>query len=374
MLPLLMFGRGVVPLSAPTNLAAPATSTATVGTSWTNGDASAQTELYRDGVLRATKSPGTTSHSDTTEQGVEYAYQVRHVKAGGRYSGRSAVVYGSSVPPTIGNLIGDTLGTQPSLSWDKTSEVSVVRVYRDGVLRTTLAAGTTSFLDDALPDGEYDYSVRNFNGVNESAPGTTVTVEVTENPDLTAPTGFSVTTPFTDVAQLAWTDGAAETVEIYRGLAPNPTDLLTTVGAGVEAYEDTGRAAGTHYFYRIRHVDGEAFSAYAAGDATTPEPELVITGLSPDEGTDQITATWTLGAKPKDGYVTMHGWSDTEANSAAADPTPITSPQAFTPGYDIIGSGTHFVTFTLDLAVRNAGGTVVATEQAQTEFKIDEGA
>jgi len=70
-------------LGAPSNLAARVVSDTRVDLSWTNADGAAQTEVFRNGALVATKEPGTASHQDTgLSRGADYSYVVRHVRSG----------------------------------------------------------------------------------------------------------------------------------------------------------------------------------------------------------------------------------------------------------------------------------------------------
>lgn len=76
------------PLTDPSGFTATATHSDRNALSWTNGDATAQTEIYRGTspnptTLIATKSAGVTSHNDDgLNQTTLYYYRIRHVKGG----------------------------------------------------------------------------------------------------------------------------------------------------------------------------------------------------------------------------------------------------------------------------------------------------
>jgi hypothetical protein len=74
------------PLTAPSGFTATATFSDRVALAWTNGDATAQTEVYRGSspsptTLVATRAAGTNSYNDDElAQGTLYYYRIRHVK------------------------------------------------------------------------------------------------------------------------------------------------------------------------------------------------------------------------------------------------------------------------------------------------------
>lgn len=70
-------------LPAPMGLVTTIVSDTRVDLSWTNADPTAQTQVYRDGAVVATKGGGVTTHQDTgLTRATSYTYVVRHVKNG----------------------------------------------------------------------------------------------------------------------------------------------------------------------------------------------------------------------------------------------------------------------------------------------------
>lgn len=64
---------------APTSLSATAVSTSQINLAWTNTDASAETRIYRGGVLLTTVAAGVTTYQNTSlTAGTNYVYTVRH--------------------------------------------------------------------------------------------------------------------------------------------------------------------------------------------------------------------------------------------------------------------------------------------------------
>jgi hypothetical protein len=134
---------------------------------------------------------------------------------------------------------------------------------------------------------------------------------------LADPSGLTLTNPFSDRVGISWTNGdVTASTEIYRGTAPNPTSLLTTRAAGVSSYNDDTAAAGTLYYYRIRHVKSPQVSGYVEDDVTTTTPSF--TGLTlTDVGSGFIQLAWTVTNPPISTRVDLDGWSDTEGYAAA---------------------------------------------------------
>ena len=115
---------------------------------------------------------------------------------------------------------------------------------------------------------------------------------------LGAPTGLAATAASASSITLTWTDNAsAETAQVLQ----RSTDAAFTapvsipLGANVESYSDTGRSAGTTYWYRVRAVDASDDSAWSAtASATTPSapaPASYATVVA----ADRPVGWWRLG-------------------------------------------------------------------------------
>ena len=179
------FGRGrritavLGPTSAPSSLTATTVSTTQITLNWTNGDAGAQTQIYRGGVLVTTIAIGVTTYADTgVTANVLYDYYIRHIK-NNITSVNSSTVSGVTRPNPPSNLYASVISqTQINLSWSNTYS-SQTRIYRGGVLITTVSAGVSTYSDTGLSaETTYSYSIAHFNGLAEStyvnASGTTL--------------------------------------------------------------------------------------------------------------------------------------------------------------------------------------------------------
>jgi len=179
------FGRGrritavLGPTSAPTSLTATTVSTTQITLNWTNGDAGAQTQIYRGGVLVTTIAIGVTTYSDTGLQPTTlYDYYIKHIK-NSITSANSSTVNGYTKPnPPTGFYTTVVSQTQITLSWSNTYSMQT-RIYRGGVLITTVSAGVSTYSDTGLSaETTYSYNIAHFNNNAEStyqnASGTTL--------------------------------------------------------------------------------------------------------------------------------------------------------------------------------------------------------
>lgn len=326
----------LAPLPFPT-----AVSVAVVGSSlrvsWTNADATATTRIYRDGVSIGTVAAGVTQFTNSgVTPATLYLYQVRHEKSGRVPSPRTATVNGTLgvVPPT--GLVYAFNVDDVVLDWTITVPSAQTRIYRDGVLVGTVGAGVSSFADADVPNGDYVYDVRHWDGTNLSGPSNTVDVTMAYFPPINAPTGLSHTTPFTDRASLSWTNTESVETRIYRGGV-----LITTVAAGVTTYNDDSVSPGSTYNYTVRHWNGGVESL----DSNTTSPTMptaswsMIPEVTLNEALDQVVLTFGGAAVPRGVTYGLVDWSDSEGHSSGGPVYPITSPYAITPGDDILPPG-----------------------------------
>jgi concanavalin A-like lectin/glucanase superfamily protein/List-Bact-rpt repeat protein/fibronectin type III domain protein len=88
-----------------------------------------------------------------------------------------------------------------------------------------------------------------------------------------APTALQATPTSQSQVNLAWTDNASNETgfEIERSTSGSggPFSPLSTVGANIASFNDTGLSAGTEYCYRVRAVNGTGVSSYAGPACAT---------------------------------------------------------------------------------------------------------
>jgi hypothetical protein len=128
-----------------------------------------------------------------------------------------------------------------------------------------------------------------------------------------APTALGAEAVSSSQINLAWTDNANNEdgfkIERCTGSCSSGNDFaqIATVGPNVTTYPNTGLAANTTYFYRVRAYNSVGDSSYSnTVSATTPEtPALPAppTNLTASAvSSTQITLSWTDNSTNEDGF------------------------------------------------------------------------
>ena len=125
-----------------------------------------------------------------------------------------------------------------------------------------------------------------------------------------APSSLSATTISASQINLAWTDNAdnEDGFKIERKTGAGGTYAeVGSVNAGVTSFANTGLAASTEYFYRVRAFNGSGNSSYSnEANATTqsaPAPPNAPSGLTATAiSASQINLAWTDNASNEDGF------------------------------------------------------------------------
>ena len=175
-------------------------------------------------------------------------------------------------------------------------------------------AGVTAYADAGLAAGTtYRYRVRAFNGSGDSnysdeAAATTAGSGASGKP--VAPSALTATAASGAQINLAWSDNSTneDGFKLYRSTDDVSFSRIATLGAGVTAYADGGRAASTTYYYRVLAYNAAGNSAYSnTASATTWPPatsppsaptNLIASAVSGAE----ISLTWTDNANSEDGF------------------------------------------------------------------------
>jgi fibronectin type 3 domain-containing protein len=303
-------------VAAPSNLVATAISSGQINLTWADNTTAAT--AYE--VLRSTTGTGgwsvivnnlastATSYSDARglSAGTTSYYEVvalNHTTP----SGPSNVASAATWPATPGNLAGagtynaaDPNHGAINLSWqDNATNETSYSVERSTNNKTwgviaTLAASSTSYGDTGLtPGATYYYRVRCFNGPTASA--YTSAIRVVAAPTAPAqPTGLSVRAVSASQISLTWQDNAINetSYSVERSTNNKTWSVIATLAANSTGYADTGLAASTTYYYRVRAFDGTLASTYtSAARASTPAagPALILAPGSDDVGSGVTT-------------------------------------------------------------------------------------
>lgn len=197
--------------------------------------------------------------------------------------------------------------TRVDLAWtDNSTDESEFRVERsteggDWTPIHTSAPDATSFSDaTATPETSYRYRARACRMAMCSAPGNIANATTGIAPP-GAPSALHATTISTSQIDLSWAagTGAVDEYRIERRIGSTGSFAdHDTVAAGSLAYQDTGLAANTQYFYRIEACNTGGCSAFSSTvQATTlPDPPGAPSGLQaePVDGSPTtIDLQWT---------------------------------------------------------------------------------
>ncbi len=176
-------------------------------------------------------------------------------------------------------------------------------------------------------------------GQAKTVPGATVRIRLTSDGSVTA-FGFRVTnvvaggtpgaTPpaapsnltavpvSTSQINLSWIDNSSNeaTFRIERRTATGTFATIATVGANVTAYQNTGLAAGTTYFFRVRAENAAGNSSYTIESSATTPTTAGALPESPHPYADNYDNTWTytLPGAPSSINVVFDSQTFTEAD------------------------------------------------------------
>lgn len=310
----------VLPVEAPMIYATYLSGTTTI--TWSNYSVISQFQLERskwngtswDGWAVINMTLTGTSATDTPSEGGRYRYRL-NAKNGSVYAGSSNIVDPNggggtipSLPNKPGTLSASVTSSSSSaavkLNWSDQSYnelgFKIERLADPGsfVLIATVPPNTTTYTDSSIIEGStYIYRVCATNEIGDSV----YTNEVTINKwDTVAPATLVVTPVSSSRLDLAWSYTGTERyntiIERKTGTGGTWTPIYTTA-LGAVKYSDTGLAANTRYFYRVK-------KALGTGSAGIPYPNdnigigaytylgtLELKGEAASEG--RIYLSWT---------------------------------------------------------------------------------
>jgi Domain of unknown function (DUF1929)/Glyoxal oxidase N-terminus/Fibronectin type III domain/Galactose oxidase, central domain len=205
--------------------------------------------------------------------------------------------------------------SQINLSWtDNASNETGFRIERssDGTSFTeisTVGANVTTYADTGLSAStQYWYRVRAYNGSgpsNSSNQASATTLAPPQPP--AAPTDLNTAVVSSSQINLTWSDNASNETGYQIERSPDGTSFteISTVGANVTTYADTGLSASTQHWYRVRAYNGAGLSNYsnsASGTTQPPPPPSAPTGLLVTRQSRQFTLAWTDTSNNETGF------------------------------------------------------------------------
>ncbi|HSJ23604.1 MAG TPA: fibronectin type III domain-containing protein, partial [Longimicrobiales bacterium] len=320
---------------APGNPAATALDTVTIEFQWT-----ASAGVVDEYHIERSTTPGggfvpvdtvaggvTTFQDSGLQSGTTYYYRVRARNISG-FSSYSAVASATTPvppPPAPGVPTGLSAAAMDTatirLTW--TASAGVVDAYHIERSTTpgsgftevgTVPGSVTAFQNSGLESGTAHYyrvRARNVSGFSNYSAEVSATTPLPPPPLPGAPANLAATALDTGTIRLTWTAsaGVVDTYHIERSTtAGSGFAAVATVDGGVSAFQDTGLASATSYYYRVRARNVSGFSNYSAeASATTPVPPPPVPGAPTElsataRGIAAIELNWTASAGVVDGY------------------------------------------------------------------------
>lgn len=308
----------------PTSMTATAVSVSQINLAWTdaaNNEAGFAIERSTDGtnfVEITTVGPNITTFTNLgLLSNTTYIYRVR------AYSNIGTSPYSNLASATTPGLPASPSGlnasavssTQINLTWvdNALNETGFKIERKTGAGGTyaqiaTVGANVTTYSDTGLAAATvYFYRVRSTNSIGDSAYSTEVSAATFATVPA-APSNLTPTSVSTTQINLTWVDNASNETgfKIERKTGAGGTYAqIATVGAGVTTYTNTGLAAATTYFYRVRATNAVGDSAYSpeASATTFDTIPAAPTGLTANPvSSSQINLTWVDNASNETGF------------------------------------------------------------------------
>lgn len=270
---------------AVSSLTAMAASSSQVNLGWTDNAANETgVRVYRSvdqatWIEVANLPMNTTSYIDTgVVAATTYFFKVvAYNSSGSAPNSNVAMATTPSVPPpgAPASLTATVVSSsQINLTWSdaSTNEAGfVLERSLDGTnfsAHTTLGAGAVSFSDTGLTGSKthwyriYAYNAGGSSNYSNTISGTTQAPP----PPPTAPSNLALTVKGSFSIAMAWSDKSSNELGFKIERSTNGTTFtpVTTVGAGVVTFTDTGLTAATKYWYRLCSYNAGGNSAYTS--------------------------------------------------------------------------------------------------------------
>ncbi|MGH7597289.1 MAG: fibronectin type III domain-containing protein, partial [bacterium] len=272
------------PPAAPGSLTAAAVSSSRIDLAWSDNSSDEdgfkiwlKTAADSTYAQIATAAANATSYSSTgLNPSTIYFYKVSAYNANGStFSNVASDTTLPDLPMAPSGLAATPVShAKINLTWaDNSSNETGFKIERKLTSAATFAeiatvgANVTSFASTGLnANTSYTYRVRAHNASGNSAYSNTASATTLVTPPA-APSGLIATAMSSSQIDLAWTDNASneDGFKLERKAAGDTAFTeIVSLGANVTSYSNSGLAAGTVYFYRLRaHRAGNSFSGYS---------------------------------------------------------------------------------------------------------------
>lgn len=280
------------PPTAPTNLAATATSSSQINLSWTDNSNNEQGFKIEYSLSSssgfteiATVGANITTYSNTgLNANTTYYYRVRAYNSAGNsaYSNTASATTAQVPPQAPSNLQATAASSsQINLSWQDNSNnedgFKIERSTQETSGFTEIASigvDVTSYRNTGLNAGiTYYYRVRAYNSAGNSGYSNTANATTLQAPPA-APSNLTASAVSSSQINLAWIDNSnnEDGFKIERSKKPKGKfKQIATVGANITTYTNTGLKRRKTYYYRIRAYNTDGNSQYSnIANARTP--------------------------------------------------------------------------------------------------------
>lgn len=281
--------------AAPGNLAASALSYSEIQLTWedaSTNEAGFTIERRADGEaefseVAAGLAPETIDYTNAgLDADTTYYYRVTAFNYFGEsdYSNEAFATTSETVPFTPGGLVATKMSSSRiDLAWEDNSSNEtgfiIQRSLNNSVYTqiATVSANSTSYSNTDLDSNTtYYYRIRAYNLIGNSG-YSNISSATTDDVAPAAPSGLTATTASSTRINLSWVDNSTNENSFIIQRSDNGTDFsqLTTVGANITSYSDSGLTASTTYHYRVFARNSFGDSAFSlTAEATTHETSV----------------------------------------------------------------------------------------------------
>jgi hypothetical protein len=183
----------------------------------------------------------------------------------------------------------------------------------------------------------------------------------------TAPSGLTASATSSSEVTVRWSDNSSNETGFRVERSSNGVDFveIATTGAGVTSYANSGLAARTTYYYRVRAYNSAGNSGYTnTGSLTTPDallpPASPSSVAAKDNANGSATVAWLDASSNETSFEVRREKWDTRKLVWGGLTTVGTVPSGTTSLVDVVNSGT----FRYTVRAVNGGGASAAAGPA----------
>jgi hypothetical protein len=162
----------------------------------------------------------------------------------------------------------------------------------------------------------------------------------------TTPSSLKATATSTSTVAVSWADNSADESGFKVERSVNGVDFaeIASLGANTTSFTDTGLAARTGYWYRVRAFNSVGNSAYSnTGSVTTPDvaPAAPAGVAAADNGDGSASVAWVDASSNETGFEVRRETWDAKRKVWKSATTVGTVPAGVTGLADLTGNGTY---------------------------------